>query len=77
MNIMGREGLESFPIGSRERAASYAALFPIFDVLLRSYRRAPGYLETGLDEAPRTLLPALAWPPSQRAAKRACCTTTT
>lgn len=44
--------------------ANYASLFPIFDVLLGSYRRAPGYLETGLDEAPRTLLQALAWPPS-------------
>lgn len=44
--------------------ANYAALFPIFDVLLGSYRRAPGYLETGLDEAPRTLLQALAWPTS-------------
>jgi len=48
----------------RYYGANYAALFPIFDVLLGSYRRAPGYLETGLDEAPRTVLQALAWPPS-------------
>ena len=42
--------------------ANYAALFPIFDVIAGSYRRAETFVETGLDEAPRTLREALAWP---------------
>jgi sterol desaturase/sphingolipid hydroxylase (fatty acid hydroxylase superfamily) len=50
--------------------ANYAALFPIFDVIAGSYRRAEAFVETGLDEAPRTLGEALAWPPPERAAQR-------
>jgi sterol desaturase/sphingolipid hydroxylase (fatty acid hydroxylase superfamily) len=47
--------------------ANYAALFPIFDVIAGSYRRPETWLETGLDEEPRGLWEALAWPPREQA----------
>ena len=49
---------------ARYYGANFAALFPIFDVVLGSYRRAPEFVETGLDHEPRTLVQALAWPPA-------------
>jgi sterol desaturase/sphingolipid hydroxylase (fatty acid hydroxylase superfamily) len=47
---------------ARHYGANYAALFPIFDVILGSYRRAPGFVETGLENEPRSIVQALAWP---------------
>jgi sterol desaturase/sphingolipid hydroxylase (fatty acid hydroxylase superfamily) len=47
--------------------ANYAALFPIFDVIAGSYRRPQGFLETGLDVEPRSVVEALAWPPKASA----------
>jgi sterol desaturase/sphingolipid hydroxylase (fatty acid hydroxylase superfamily) len=50
--------------------ANFAALLPIFDVLSGSYRRPTASVETGLDQAPRSLAAALAWPPAEPAAQR-------
>jgi sterol desaturase/sphingolipid hydroxylase (fatty acid hydroxylase superfamily) len=47
---------------ARFYGANYAALFPIFDVVLGSYRRPSEYVETGQDREPRSILEALAWP---------------
>lgn len=52
---------------AEHHGANYAALFPIFDVLAGSYRRPPGFLETGLEHEPRSLIAALAWPPAETA----------
>lgn len=49
---------------ARYYGANYAALFPIFDVVLGSYRRSSEYVETGQDREPRSILEALAWPPT-------------
>jgi sterol desaturase/sphingolipid hydroxylase (fatty acid hydroxylase superfamily) len=48
---------------AEHHGANYAALFPIFDVISGSYRRPEGFLETGLEVEPRTVVEALAWPP--------------
>lgn len=50
--------------------ANYAALFPVFDVIAGSYRRPRGFVETGLETTPGTLIEALAWPPAAAAAQR-------
>ncbi|WP_293366215.1 sterol desaturase family protein [Phenylobacterium sp.] len=42
--------------------ANFAALFPIFDVILGSYRPAAVFPPTGLDHRPETLVHALVWP---------------
>jgi len=55
---------------AEHHGANYAALFPIFDVIAGSYRPAEAFLETGLDDAPRTLAEAFAWPPPPPRAQR-------
>ncbi|HEY2052262.1 MAG TPA: sterol desaturase family protein [Caulobacteraceae bacterium] len=49
---------------ARHYGANYANLFPIFDVVLGSYRRPLEYVETGQDREPRSILEALTWPPA-------------
>ena len=56
---------------AEHHGSNFAALFPIFDVIAGSYRRPPGFLETGLDAPPRTVREILAWPPREAAAPRA------
>ena len=46
----------------RYYGANYAGLFPIFDLVFGSYRRAREYVETGLSYEPRTIGQALTWP---------------
>jgi len=42
--------------------ANFASLFPIFDVIVGSYRPAAVFPPTGLDHCPTTLVHALIWP---------------
>jgi sterol desaturase/sphingolipid hydroxylase (fatty acid hydroxylase superfamily) len=42
--------------------ANFAALFPIFDVILGSYRPAAVFPPTGLEHRPETFVQALVWP---------------
>lgn len=42
--------------------ANFAALFPVFDVILGSYRPAAVFPPTGLDRRPETVVQALVWP---------------
>jgi sterol desaturase/sphingolipid hydroxylase (fatty acid hydroxylase superfamily) len=42
--------------------ANFAALLPIFDVILGSYRPAAVFPPTGLERRPETLVQALIWP---------------
>jgi sterol desaturase/sphingolipid hydroxylase (fatty acid hydroxylase superfamily) len=53
---------------AEHHGANFAALLPLFDVIAGSYRRPEGWLETGLDEQPRSLGEVLAWPPAVRRA---------
>jgi len=53
---------------AEDHGANFAALFPVFDVLLGSYRRPTGFVETGLDDAcPRSIVDTLLWPIRQSA----------
>ncbi len=45
--------------------SNYAALFPIFDVIFRSYNRPHGWPPTGLESKPESLIDVLAWPVRQ------------
>jgi sterol desaturase/sphingolipid hydroxylase (fatty acid hydroxylase superfamily) len=42
--------------------SNFAALFPIFDVVLGSYHRPHGWVPTGMDDRPRHVWDALFWP---------------
>jgi sterol desaturase/sphingolipid hydroxylase (fatty acid hydroxylase superfamily) len=42
--------------------SNFAALFPIWDVLFRSYYRPDGFPPTGLDQRPQNLRELFAWP---------------
>jgi sterol desaturase/sphingolipid hydroxylase (fatty acid hydroxylase superfamily) len=42
--------------------ANFAGLFPIFDVILGSYRPGAIFPPTGMDRRPETLVQALVWP---------------
>jgi sterol desaturase/sphingolipid hydroxylase (fatty acid hydroxylase superfamily) len=42
--------------------SNFAALFPLWDVLLGSYHRPDGFPPTGLDRRPRTAADLLLWP---------------
>ena len=42
--------------------SNFAALFPLWDVVVGDYHRPDGYPATGLDLRPRTLGQVLAWP---------------
>jgi sterol desaturase/sphingolipid hydroxylase (fatty acid hydroxylase superfamily) len=42
--------------------SNYAALLPIWDVILGSYNRPEGYPPTGLDHRPRSIREAAVWP---------------
>jgi sterol desaturase/sphingolipid hydroxylase (fatty acid hydroxylase superfamily) len=59
---------------AEHHGANYSALFPIFDVLAGSYRRANGALETGLDVEPGGLVGALTWPPAESKSQQAAVT---
>ena len=50
---------------AEDHDANFAALFPIFDLLLGSYRRPRGFVETGLERCPRSIADALLWPVRQ------------
>ena len=42
--------------------SNFAALFPIFDVVLGSYHRPHGWVPTGMDDRPRNAREVLLWP---------------
>jgi sterol desaturase/sphingolipid hydroxylase (fatty acid hydroxylase superfamily) len=46
----------------QDHGANFAALFPIYDVLLGSYRRPAGFAQTGYEAQPSTVLDTVFWP---------------
>jgi sterol desaturase/sphingolipid hydroxylase (fatty acid hydroxylase superfamily) len=55
--------------------SNFAALFPVFDVICRSYHQPDGFPPTGLDHAPQNLREVLAWPLHWNRPKQAAPTT--